>query len=288
MKQIATIILLLSLFGNISKAQYYGVSRPFESKWTLGLQAGIAGVSGDVSTDLRGAFHASFMIQKSLSRVVDLRLHFSRGRTRGLNTFASSNFRFNDALNGERTRPPVAAYDTVNAEVYHNYSMDYWDGALNLRVNFNRMFSKSGGENWDLYGLAGIGTMLYSTSVDALDSDGSAYDYSSITVDASEAQIRQELDVLLDGEYETQAQQDYISKNGIGTHAFATVFSIGGGFRMKLSERLAVSLESAYYITQDDLLDGQQWDTNNRLSVGNDSYYRASIGLDFTFPPKRE
>lgn len=275
-----TMIISVLLAGNL-QAQYYGVRSEASHAPSLGLTLGASAVRGDVAMSLPGSFELGLTAQKPLGRAFDFRVQLFSGRSLGIDTEASSGIRFNTALNGECTGcQPFVAYDTVNARVFHNFMMRYHNLSFQIKINFNRLFSAEGGENWEIYAFGGLGTMLYFSRMDALDASNQVYDYSGISGD-DPIEIRNALASLRDGTFESKAYQDYLSKNGIGNFAFSTLYSTGAGLRMKTGEKTAVGLELRYHFTRDDLLDGQQWDNNNRLTGDTDRLVGA--GMNFSY-----
>lgn len=286
------LLLSLCLVGTLSlsaQVGYYGVEKTTPLRWSLGLKLGTSAVRGDVTPDISNSYQVGLSLQKQVSRVIDFRLQLHNGKSQGLDTEVSTGIKYNKALNGTPDRSEfLVAYDTLNPAVYHNYSMEYFDASIQLKVNLNRLFSPSGNDTWDLYVFGGLGTMLYASWINALDENNQIYDYANIEVTGSDA-IRAALIDMRDDTYETYIDQDVINKTGIGDYAIISTFMVGTGFRIKLSDHWAVGLEGRYTYTRDDLLDGQEWKNDNTLpetlalSETLDAHLSGSLVLAYFF-----
>ena len=266
MKQLLSIFLLLAGIQTSLPAQYYGVKSQAETTWNIGLTAGISVVKGDISVRQPG-LQVGLYGQKSISPALDLRLHINSGQALGLNTTVSV---------GDSLIPFMAPYDSL--PMYHNFRMKYHDVGVLLKINLNRL-GGSGSENWELYGLAGVGTLLYRTDMDLLDANGSIYNYAERVSGTDPSAIKNELLNLLDGVYETPAEQDYLNKSNLGNRAFSTMFSLGFGLNINVSERIGIGLEGRYGFVGDDLLDGLQWNADRSPSEDRDALLNATLGI---------
>jgi hypothetical protein len=117
------------------------------------------------------------------------------------------------------------------------------------------------------------------------DANGEAYNFAGIT-ETSPDKVRSILVDMLDGTYETFAQQDVVNKTGFGQYGLSGLFTGGAGFRFKLSDKIAVGLEGRVGLVSDDLLDGQQWNDDNTLSSNNDMPVSGTLTLEYIFPVK--
>ncbi|RMG27989.1 MAG: hypothetical protein D6730_06045 [Bacteroidetes bacterium] len=258
-------------------AQYYGV-QPQSETWSLGLKVGNAMIKGEVQPEFP-SYQVGLYGQKSLGRAVDVRLQVQGGFIYGLNGTPSAGFMNNPAWNG--TNNPLAAYDSLDM-VYDNFRMEFYDLSFLFKLNLNRL-GAYGGEGWDLYALAGVGAMLYQTKVDAYNAaTADRYRFEGIAAN-DPRQTRQKLRELLDGEYETLAEQDYYNSSHLGKYTVNTLFTLGGGIKFMLGTHLALGLEGRYNFIGDDLLDGQQWQDSQNITPEADRLLSASLLLEYVF-----
>jgi opacity protein-like surface antigen len=279
--------LLLSGFSLQAQYGYYGIQQGNSGGWSIGLRGGTSLVLGDVDFELPGSYEAGFFVQKRVSSFVDFRLYMSAGENYGLDTRPSSGIRNNAALNGTRSDAfrPYVNYDTVNALVFHNFNMEYYDAQLMIKLNLNRLFFPRA-ENWDLYVSGGLGTLLYVTYINAVDDRNQLYDYGSIQVSDpfDPVAVRTQLAEMRDGTYETVFDEEFISRPGLGDfHIFATTFTAAAGMRFKLSPQWAIGVEGRYLYTREDMLDGQKWTNDNRPTEDLDALLSLGFTFDYTF-----
>jgi len=234
-------------------AQYYGsASSGPEGSWSIGLILAGTQVDGDVQAVIPGIGGGIFA-QKTITRVLDMRIMYQQGLNRGQGLTPSNGFGSNPALNG--TYNSDFFYDSSSL-VYHNYRLRSQDLTAQFKLNINRMFSAEGGEDLDVYVTAGVGIQLYQTFVDAFDElNQKVYDYSAVPQD-DPFETRLAIQNLSDGTYETWGERDLLNDRTIGNNLVNTVFTLGGGIRYQLSSPIAIGLDFSYLFTGDDLLDG--------------------------------
>lgn len=260
---------------------------PFPAKprnqWELGVKLGAFAVSGDVRSNYPG-FGAGLHVRKALGYMLSLRGELGYGTTTGLNTVKSFNHINNSAWWAYKGAgaPNFPAHDVI-----YNYKTTVWDASLQAvfainNINFHRAKNKL-----SLYGFTGLGGMIYDTKVDALNANGTYYDFSSIP-NTSTYQDRKDrkkqIKDLLDGEYETEGEEDPQKPQFLG-EPFRPLFLVGAGVQFKLSKKLSLAIEHRYNIPmKTDLLDGQQWQTNSVLEPARtrdyDTYHFTSVGLN--------
>ncbi len=271
--------LSLLIFSAQAQAQYYGVSPSVVGEWAVGLQLGSNYLRGDVNQVLPG-YEIGLYAQNSFSRTMDLKIMLGGGLMQGLGTTASNSFLNNSALNGEQDS--VYFYDSTQM-VFHNYQMQHFSASGAIKFNLNRLISPNSGDNWDLFFMAGLNFMLYETRINVYnESTFELYDYSQITA-TDPLEVRTQLNELLDGTYETLAQQDRLNTTQIGNRTFRSSFLAGFGFRIRATEHFAIGLEGRYNFLLDDLIDGQQWEEGNTTSFDNDHLITAGLTLDYIF-----
>lgn len=261
------------------QAQYYGVNPSVVGEWAVGLQLGSNYLRGDVPQVLPG-YEIGVYAQNSFSRTMDLKIMIGGGLAQGLGTERSGGFRSNTALNG--VQDSVYFYDSTQ-QVFHNYQMQHFSLSGVIKINLNRLIAPNSGESWDLYLMAGLNFMLYETRLNVYnESTFETYDYTQITA-SDPVELRSQLNEILDGTYETLAQQDILNDTQIGNRSFRSCFLSGIGFRIRATEHFAIGLEGRYHFILDDLLDGQQWNNDNTNSLNNDHLITAGLTLDYIF-----
>lgn len=284
MKYVHLILLsyILLTVSYTATAQYYGVEKDREERWVVGLSAGSGIVQGDVSSQLKGLQIGVFG-QKSINSVLDVRLHLYTGQSFGLETTPTLGYIGNTAWNGVNDVQATYVDTAGNAisPLYLNYKMQYYEANLLFKLNLNRVFTQSSIDNWDLYIFAGLSAFFYNTRIDALNGN-TPYNFLQISA-TDESGVKDALLDLLDGSYETQAQQDFLNKSGIGSFAFLTPLVAGFGYKIMLGEVVGVGIEGRFLPIRDDLLDGQRWTDTNEDSGDNDQLVSVSLLVDFTF-----
>lgn len=269
---------------NMRQAMYEANQDPFapprKNNWSLGIQTGNVMVSGDVDA-MRG-LGVGLNLRKALGHTLSLRLQASTGTTRGLNWRANGGFFFNRGLNGYNNAD--ANYLTASYPyVFYNYKMRFWESNLQMvfnigNINFYNKMPKVG-----LYAFTGVGGMLYRTQIDALDADGNIYDYSGIVASQNpdnRKDVRNSLQNLLDGEYETDAEF-HEHKAKIGDNTLLPNASFGLGLALRVSRRVDLTLEHRATWSGEDLLDGQRWEETRTLTANSDILHFTSIGINF-------
>lgn len=276
-------IIVLGLGIRTGHAQYYGMTSSIEDTWSIGLRTGMGWVQGDVAAEIP-TLDVGIFGQKYLSKGLDLRFGVNAGQYKGQDFTPTASFSSNRRLNGDSDS---VSYYPEGSSFFQNYQMKWFDGYFQLKVNFNRLFSQYGTQDWEIYGLAGMGAFFYQTYMDAFDSEGNLYDYAALVTDVSEKpEILEELEAIQDGQFETLAERDFINSRFFRGFAFNTQLMTGLGVRLPISEVLSVGLQMEYLIMGDDLLDGQQWGNENsplEASTNNDRLIRLGLTLDAKF-----
>lgn len=138
-----------------------------------------------------------------------------------------------------------------------------------IGYDFVNILTEGGAQRLGIYALAGPDVFYYTTKYDALDANNLRYDFSSIDLEAdnAEEQVRE----LLDGSYETEAPET--GKLGVG-------FNIGLGLRYHFSEGFGLGVEHQLGFSFSDNIDG--YDTQDE----NDSIHhtRAFIYISLWEP----
>jgi outer membrane protein OmpA-like peptidoglycan-associated protein len=241
-------------------ANNYAFPAKPRNQWELGLKVGAFSVSGDVRSRFPG-FGAGLHVRKALGYVFSLRGEVGFGTTKGLNFQPSTNYLKNSAWNPYQTT--VGGLPAPSTAVFYNYKTTVFDLSLQGVVTLNNIRFHRAKSGFNIYMFGGIGALIYDTKIDALNGStpynfapiiaqyGPEFDYSD------RKDIKGDLKDLLDGDYETDAEEDNSQPN------FHPVITAGAGVQFKLSRKVSLAFEDRFNITKSDLIDGQQWQEND-------------------------
>ncbi|OLY93629.1 Outer membrane protein OmpA [Cnuella takakiae] len=245
------------------------------SQWEVGIKAGSVNIGGDVSTVFPG-FGYGVHIRKALGYVFSLRAEYMNGTAKGLNWQSSRNYSLNEAWQGYTGQP-----------VFYNYKTTLNDFALEGIFSLNNIRFHKAKTGINPYLMAGIGLTTYGARVDKLAAPDVAYDFSTIPQDGTyenRKEIRDALRDLLDGDYESAAENEGTSRGKFLGMTAIPVAHIGAGIAFKLNNRFNIALEDRFTLTKSDLLDGQRWaeqvQGNPVLTRDHDTYNYLSLGLN--------
>ncbi|MDW3649170.1 MAG: hypothetical protein R8P61_19030 [Bacteroidia bacterium] len=273
-----TEVLCFLLLPSLAYAQYFGEETSTPSSWSMGIKVSASLLDGDVDPQNFGK-QGSLFFEKTISRIIDVRIEANIGQTFGQNLFASNSPYHNQALNGNLN--PEVQYDSASL-YFHNYQHTYGSLGVSFKLNINRIFTVLGGERWDLYLLGGFGAYGYETRINALNEFGQLYNFDR--ANSSSISVRQEnLYDLLDNTYESMGDQDQINSTFLGPYTLKTFFQSGGGIRFHLTDALGLGLEGNYLFFGDDLLDGQQWQEDGQQSLSRDKLLSLGLLIDLAF-----
>lgn len=240
-------------------------------RWRLGGNMGAIWMNSDVTTV--PGFGGGFTIEKILNKHVSpigfsLGFRYLGGKTYGLNTNPTpdSSLKDNNALNG--TFDSSMNYVGKGGYFYANHRTSVHEGALELKMNFPRLEQKTR-IIFHLWG--GVGIANYKTYINALDSKGNLYNFSSLN---GKTVTQSDLNHLMDGSYETLAQG---SGSG-GTWRFTP--SCGVGLGVRLSKNVALVFEHKISFPLTDYMDGYAYSGSK---CPNDRYHYTGVNLLFTF-----
>ena len=253
------------------------------SETEIGISGGLFSVSGDVSAKLP-TFGFGIHIRKALGYLLSLRLQYENGTAEGLNWKPSA---------GYANNPTWSTYYNSAAlvPVYYNYRAKVQNLDLQVLFTINNIRFHKQKTGFVIYGGVGFGVTAYDTKVDALNGS-TPYNFTSITQSgySNRKDIRKALKDMLDGSYETNAQNDRQNEPHSGDKTLKPSGSLIGGLAFKLSSRINLALEDKFTFIKDDLLDGQQWAerplTDPVQTRDFDTYNYLSLGLNFNIGKK--
>lgn len=268
--------------------EYLFPAKP-KSNWSVGARGGFAFISGDMA--IQPGYVFGMDVRKSLGHAFALRLQGSYGQTQGINYKAAKGYSL-----GSDANPWKRIYGTApnGPSIFYNFQSTFMDASMQAVLTVNNINFYKEQANWGLFFSAGFGLVGYDTKIDALDQLEVPYDFKEInrTLDPNQNNLKSEsrrdilnqLRGLLDGEYETPAEQesDVASfKLGEETFKINPAFTGSMGFRYRMGRRIEVEVEHRFSITNDDLLDGQRWEETGTLTRDFDLLQQTSVGLHF-------
>lgn len=295
---------------SFEKGEYLFPARPRDN-YSIGITAGLAAVSGDV-TMLPG-WTAGLAFRKAMGHVFSLRATANFAQMRGLNYQANAGYyghTFGNPWNAKygSTWGVGSSGPGAKSYVYYNFKSNTFDAAIEGIVNLNNINFYKREIKWNLYAFGGAGLTGYTTKVNATDDNngGAIYDFSPVYPLSNEinnlavfgfgsqrSEIRTALKEMMDDSYESVAEQN---KDGRGFNVGDNYYQInpmviaGAGVRYKISNRIDVELQHRISGTTDDLLDGSRWTEwggygpnvgPTAMSRDNDNYSLTTLGIQF-------
>jgi outer membrane protein OmpA-like peptidoglycan-associated protein len=259
------------------------------NQWELGIKTGIVTISGDVASVPFTAPNVGIHVRKAFGYLFSARLEYVHGTAKGLAWQPSAGYRRHGA------NPWNNLGYTGN--VFYNYKTTTNDLALEGIFSLNNIRFHKAKTGVNFYALAGFGGMIYDAKVNALGSDGQRYNFASIPqtgVYKDRKSIKDAIKNLpnWDDTYETAAENHGDRRPKLSGQTFKPVGHVGAGVAFKLSNKVNLAIEDRVTITNDDLLDGQQWGEEpggavpTVLSQNYDTYNFASIGLNINLGSK--
>ncbi len=249
------------------------------NQWEVGVKVGAFTISGDVPA-IFPTPGFGVHVRKAFGYIFSARLEYMYGIGKGLHFRQSYNYGKN---------PAWSAYTPNVNPVFYNYKTNVQDLSLDGIFTLNNIRFHKSKTGLVMYGLAGIGGMIYEAKINALNGT-TPYTFPAQAAFADRHAKRKELKDLMDDSYETPAQNHGDRRPKIGGKTFKPVGHFGFGVAFKLSTRLNLAIEDRFTITKDDLLDGQMWQehpTGDAALTGDyDSYNFLSVGLNINLGSK--
>jgi outer membrane protein OmpA-like peptidoglycan-associated protein len=258
---------------------------PFPAKprnqWEIGIKGGPFTIIGDIPSRLTAGFGAH--IRKALGYVFSLRLEYIYGTAKGLN-WKPRTAGFSD--------PWLAAgYSGI---IYDNYRAKVQDLSLQGVVSLNNVQFHKAKVGMLVYAFGGIGGTIYSTKNDIRNAAGAPYtNFATVQggVYKNKKDTRDALKNILDGNYETDAENEGAARHMFLGRDFEPSANIGLGLAFRLGKRINLAIEDRVTMLKTDLLDGQRWQNANSnaarvLSPAHDTYNYLTVGLNFNLGAK--
>ncbi len=259
--------------------------------WEVGVAAGMFSVNGDVPQVLP-TFGFSAHVRKSLGYLFSLRLEYMYGIAKGLDWNASKGYKNNSAWND------IKGYKNDTTFVFYNYKTQVQDLSIQGLFSLNNIRFHKNKSKVSSYIGAGIGLSTYRTMINAKN-ESNGTDYANLFNEVQRSEdykygnrdnILSRLKDGMDDTYETEAENDRVTRAAIGDATLNVALNVLIGIEYKLSKRINIALEDRHTFIHDDLLDGQRWQEHPSASpalTGNwDTYNYLSLGLNFNLGKK--
>lgn len=280
------------------------------NQWEIGLKLGMMNISGDIPSQLAFPSFGAH-VRKAFGYIFSMRMEYMYGTAKGRTFNPANNFWKNSAwttnLGNQGYYAPTrqlsatgdlqynngTSFSNTFEPVYYNYKTKAHDLSLQGVVTLNNIRFHKSKTGFNFYGFAGVGATVYDTKVNALNDNGTKYDYNSINVNGiykSRKDTYKELKELQDDSYETPAENQGTRRPKLFGNTFKPSGTLGVGFAFKLSNRINLAIEDRQTFIKDDLIDGQRWQEHAWgdavLTRDFDSYNYASIGLNINLGAK--
>jgi outer membrane protein OmpA-like peptidoglycan-associated protein len=294
----------MPLHSQFLEGSYNFPAKP-RNQWEVGFGLGAFNVSGDVPSRLTfPSFHLH--VRKAFGYVFSLRLQYLYGTGKGLHWLQSENYYKNSAWQNNGYHAPyrtntgtILSSQTLRGgvngtlePVFYNYKNKTQDLSLQGVVTLNQIRFHKSKTSFTVYGFAGVGATVYDVKVNALNDNGSKYNFSSIassTYKNRKDKIK-ELKEFMDDSYETPAENQGDRRPKLFGNTLKPSGTVGVGMAFKLSNRVNLAIEDRHSFVKDDLLDGQRWQEqawgDPVLTRDFDSYNYASVGLNINLGAK--
>lgn len=268
------------------------------SMWEIGLHGGSAFIGGDVEAPFPAGYGVGLHLRRAINYTLSWRLDATYQASKG---FDARNFNF---LESERTyqqnideMPILVGYTDENTNddnIHRNYETKILAFSLEAILNIGNVLFHNPSNKWNLYGALGLGVNIPDVGVDLLDANGQLYDFSSVTegldltTSAGRNESRDNLKDLLDGDFETPGG---VERDVISFGDYKTVIphvSLAVGISRKLSKRINLGIEHRVLLSDNDLLDGFEKQSNIATSSSNDIPHYTSLRLGINIGSKEK
>ena len=251
--------------------------------WTFGLNGGLAYQTSDVPLTTEG-WGVGLTLAKNLyyrpgsTFAFDLRGRLLYAESFGLDHERSYGITRNPVLNGSEFLDYTKANNQTGF-VFQNNRTHFGEIGLEGVLHFNKLRERTK-INLSLFG--GIGVGGYWARTDQAD-DNELYTtgYLGIDTTASRSVIRRELNNILDGSYETDAQG-----NDFANFDFMPGVGVEVGYQ--LTPRFSLGLGHKVTFTRNDDFDGVVFDNQNNISTDNDWHHYTNLNMRWIIDPKKD
>lgn len=308
--------------GKSQHSEFLQNQYPFPAKprnqWEVGLSVGNVAISGDVNARIPQIGWGAH-VRKAFGYIFSARLAYSGGIAKGMNWNPAYNYGKNTAWKSNYIAPinvqsppnsgnlrqlqstngflPYPVGQLTGDPVYYNYRTVSHQLALQGIITLNNIRFHKSKTGFVIYGLGGIGGLIYESKVDALDASGLPYNalfrsvYNKYQVaHKNKGDILRDLRAGMDKKYETAAEGQNLRRPKLFDMTFKPTVQVGVGVAFKLSKRFSVGVEEVLSWTNDDLLDGQRWQESSMgdaaMTRDFDTWHYTSVNLNYSLGSK--
>lgn len=277
--------------------KYYYPARP-KDQWELGVNLGMAMVSGDVKPYWQHPwenFGVGLQVRKALGYIFSLRGGYNYYRMTGRNWEGDANLDYNSALHGASSLYPnnpnyynnptlanAPLYDAngtfirnvnMNGNIFHNYKTQVHEVHVEAIANLGNLLFHRERNIVNLYLFGGFSGYMYNTKINQLDANGKEYNYAqawdiwtnrgaspNVNSDLSvKKNLQNKLNSIWDKTYESQAEHE-TNIPGIKNYSLYPGFSLGTGLQFHVTKVFTLGIEQKFILSlSDDLIDGYRW-----------------------------
>ena len=255
--------------------------------WTLGINGGLSYQQSDIPLSLEGygvglTLAKNLYYQPGAPFTFDLRGRALYAESYGLGYKRSYGITKNEVLNGNGIGGLDYTKDGGSSGfVFQNNATKMGELGLEGVISFNKLREQT---NVILSVFGGIGIDWYRTETDQEKGNGNLYatEYLGIDTTASKSSIRNNLENILDGEYESLAQG---FKDG-GKLGIMPALGLELGYQ--LTPKFSIGLGHKVTFARNDILDGQKWTNDNQATNDNDIHHYTNLHLRWIIEPKEK
>ena len=303
------------------KNQYPFPAKP-RNQWEVGVSVGNVAISGDVATRFPN-IGWGLNVRKAMGYIFSARLSYSGGIARGMNWLPSFNYARNTAWASKYNAPvnqtwaygplpgmvPGQIYQVTstntaipfngnNADpVYYNYKTTMHQLALQGIVTLNNIRFHKAKTGFVLYAIGGFGAMIYDTRINALDEKGGTYAglFRQVNAEyqanhADRRKILRDLRSGMDNTYETAAEGQGDRRPSLIDRTLKPTVQAGIGVAFKINKKFSIGIEEVHTWTNEDLLDGQQWQEtpfgDAAMTRDFDTWHYTNVNLTYNIGNK--
>ncbi len=297
--------------------QYPFPAKP-RNQWEIGLSVGNVAVSGDVSARIPQIGWGA-TVRKAFGYIFSARAAYSGGIAKGMNWLPAFNYAKNPAWAKNYIAPinvqsppnsgflrqlqstngflPYPMGQLTGDPVYYNYRTVSHQLALQGIITLNNIRFHKAKTSFVVYGIGGVGGMIYESKVDAFDAAGLPYTslfrsvYSKYEIaNKNKGDILRDLRAGMDKVYESAADGHQLRRPKLFDMTFKPTVQAGFGVAFKLSKRFSLGIEEILTWTNDDLLDGQRWQEaamgDAVLTRDFDAWHYTNVNLNYSLGSK--